>query len=244
MPGIDGYEVCRQLKADPDTKEIPIIFITAKSSDEDVSTGLQMGAHYFLAKPVAPATLVVVVAAVLEERKTYHWLQKEARKTHDSLRLLHKGTFHFRTLNDAQELAVFASQASRNPETCVIGLQEIMVNAVEHGNLGLDYKRKSELVTQNQWEAEIQHRLSLPEYSNRYATLTIQQDEEQITYHVIDQGAGFDWRPFMDFSTERAFDCHGRGIAMANMLGFDRLEYQGNGNEVLAVVQHATNEEG
>ena len=54
---------------------------------------------------------------------------------------------------------------------------------------------------------------------------------------VVDQGDGFDWKPFMEFSAERAFDPHGRGISLARMLSFDATEYQGNGNTVLAVVK-------
>ena len=44
MPDMDGYEVCRRLKADPQTRDIPIIFVTAKSDESDETKGLDMGA--------------------------------------------------------------------------------------------------------------------------------------------------------------------------------------------------------
>src|SRR5210317_774733 len=44
MPEIDGYEVCRQLKADPDTADIPVIFLTAKGETEDQAAGFELGA--------------------------------------------------------------------------------------------------------------------------------------------------------------------------------------------------------
>src|ERR1700735_648615 len=44
MPGLDGYEVCRQLKADPATRDIPIMFLTAKTETEDEQVGLELGA--------------------------------------------------------------------------------------------------------------------------------------------------------------------------------------------------------
>lgn len=54
MPGMDGYEVCRKLKADPLTEDIPVIFITARSEVEDETHGLEVGAIDFITKPVSP----------------------------------------------------------------------------------------------------------------------------------------------------------------------------------------------
>lgn len=55
MPGIDGYEVCRQLKANPATANIPVIFITARSEEEDEKKGLGLGAVDYIIKPFNPA---------------------------------------------------------------------------------------------------------------------------------------------------------------------------------------------
>jgi adenylate cyclase len=54
MPDMDGYEVCRRLKADPKTRDIPIIFVTAKSDESDETKGLQLGAVDYITKPVSP----------------------------------------------------------------------------------------------------------------------------------------------------------------------------------------------
>jgi putative two-component system response regulator len=54
MPGIDGYEVCRQLKADHTTRHIPIIFVTAKINIEDEIKGLELGAVDYITKPISP----------------------------------------------------------------------------------------------------------------------------------------------------------------------------------------------
>jgi putative two-component system response regulator len=71
MPGIDGYEVCRQLKADPLTAEIPVIFLTAKTQVEDEQMGFDVGCVDYITKPVSPP---IVLARV----KT-HLLMKEVR---------------------------------------------------------------------------------------------------------------------------------------------------------------------
>src|SRR6187397_1948842 len=52
MPGLDGYEVCRRLRADPATREIPVIFVTARDTMEDQIKGLEAGAVDFITKPV------------------------------------------------------------------------------------------------------------------------------------------------------------------------------------------------
>lgn len=57
MPGLDGYEVCRRLKAGPATREIPVIFVTARFAPEDEAFGLSLGAVDYLAKPVSPAVV-------------------------------------------------------------------------------------------------------------------------------------------------------------------------------------------
>ena len=54
---------------------------------------------------------------------------------------------------------------------------------------------------------------------------------------IVDQGAGFDWRPYLDFAPERAFDAHGRGISVARLHSFDLLEYRGVGNQVVVWVK-------
>jgi len=66
MPGLDGYEVCRQLKSDPTTSDIPIIFLTARSEMEDETHGFAMGAVDYITKPASPP---IVMARVLTHLK-------------------------------------------------------------------------------------------------------------------------------------------------------------------------------
>ncbi len=66
MPGIDGYEVCRQLKANNKTKNIPIIFLTAKKEEDDETKGLEIGAVDYIAKPFSSAILKHKVRIHLE----------------------------------------------------------------------------------------------------------------------------------------------------------------------------------
>ena len=57
MPGISGYEVCKQIKGNPYTRNIPVIFLTSLTSEEDEGMGLGLGAEDYITKPVNPAIL-------------------------------------------------------------------------------------------------------------------------------------------------------------------------------------------
>ena len=80
MPGMDGYEVCRRLKADPDTREIPVIFITAMGNISDEQKGLELGAIDYITKPISPATVRARVRNHLELK-----LAKEDLKNQNNL---------------------------------------------------------------------------------------------------------------------------------------------------------------
>lgn len=65
MPGIDGLETCRQLKADASLSRIPVIMLTAKSDEVDKIVGLELGADDYVVKPFSPRELVLRIKAVL-----------------------------------------------------------------------------------------------------------------------------------------------------------------------------------
>lgn len=70
LPEIDGLEICKRLKSDTSTKNIPIIMVTAKGEEPDVVTGLELGADDYVTKPFRPKELVARVRAVLRRMST------------------------------------------------------------------------------------------------------------------------------------------------------------------------------
>jgi len=68
LPGLDGLEVAKALKADARTKGVPVVMLTAKSEDADVVTGLEIGADDYITKPFSPRVLTARVKAVLRRR--------------------------------------------------------------------------------------------------------------------------------------------------------------------------------
>lgn len=69
LPAVDGLEVCRRLKSDPKTRDVPIIMLTAKSEESDMVAGLERGADDYIAKPFSPRVLSARVKALLRRRE-------------------------------------------------------------------------------------------------------------------------------------------------------------------------------
>ncbi|NUN07751.1 MAG: response regulator [Ignavibacteriaceae bacterium] len=98
MPGMDGFEVCRRLKADPKTKDIPVIFITAKNSVEDETMGLELGAVDFLPKPISPPVVLARVKNQLE------LLQARADLIKQNRQLSERNTYITDSINYAKRI--------------------------------------------------------------------------------------------------------------------------------------------
>jgi two-component system cell cycle response regulator len=84
MPGLDGYQVLAALKDDPELCDLPVVFLTGRTSTEDVVEGLRLGAHDYLKKPFEASELIARVSAAVRVKT----LQDELRKRNVELGLL------------------------------------------------------------------------------------------------------------------------------------------------------------
>ncbi len=93
MPEMDGYEVCRILKENPETKDIPVIFLTARTDTEDVVQGFQMGGVDYITKPFRKEELFARVNNHIQLKMIRDYLvqsEKDTRKSRDYyMRTLH-----------------------------------------------------------------------------------------------------------------------------------------------------------
>ena len=67
LPGMDGFDICYHLRAEPQTAKLPILMLSAKAREVDRDTGLKVGADYYITKPVAPAEIISNVEALLAQ---------------------------------------------------------------------------------------------------------------------------------------------------------------------------------
>ncbi len=77
LPAVDGLEVCRRLKGDSKTRDIPIIMLTARSEESDMVLGLERGADDYITKPFSPRVLTARVRALLRRREAERTVERE-----------------------------------------------------------------------------------------------------------------------------------------------------------------------
>lgn len=239
MPGMNGMEVLAEIKSDEKLQRIPVIMQTAKTGNKSMLEGLKAGAHYYLSKPYGQQTLTTIVSSAIQDYQNYIELQKTVKNSAQTLQMMDKGQFVFKSIDEGRKLAALLANACPDPERIVFGLTELIINAVEHGNLGISYDEKTKLNLQDQWENLINSRLESPSCKDKTVTVDFERNEDEIAFVITDEGAGFEWSDYMEMSPERAFDSHGRGIALANSISFNRIEYLGCGNKVCATVSLA-----
>jgi len=236
LPGMDGMSLLKQVKQIPELQRIPVIMETALDDEESIQEGLDGGAYYYLTKPLQRELVITLVRAACEEYGGYKEMQAALHGAEKTLSFLSEGLFKTQTIEEGKLLVRSLSQACPEPEKVIIGLNELVINAVEHGNLGITYDEKTKLVKSGELLDEIVHRLKLAENQEKYVEIRLSRNIDRIEITIHDQGDGFEWQKYLDFDPDRAFDPHGRGIAMSRNISFDSLEYQGNGNTVLITV--------
>ncbi len=236
MPVMDGLTAVRRIKEDADLRKIPIVMITGAATARDIQEGIDAGVFYYLTKPVNEDVLKSVLSAATREANRMRALNEELGRHKSSFNLINTCKFHFRTLDEAESLAAFMAHCFPDPQRVLPGLAELMLNAVEHGICEIGYERKSDLIDSGTLRAEVQRRQSLPEYKDRFAEAVITHKDNGIYAVIADPGAGFQWRQYMTIEPSRARDNHGRGIAQANALSFDKLTYNESGNQAIAFV--------
>ncbi len=87
MPGLDGFEVCRRLKRDPETAAIPVLLVTALGDRQDRLTGIEAGANDFIIKPIDPRDLVLRVGNAVFMKHLYDELKRHNQRLEELERL-------------------------------------------------------------------------------------------------------------------------------------------------------------
>lgn len=236
LPGMDGMDLFLRMKADPDLSTIPVIMQTISDRSAEIAEAIQAGVFYYLVKPYPGELLQSVAAAAVDHLTRLKRLQGDVRSRADAMALMRDGTFRFRTPQEAHNLAIAVASIVPNARGLAFGLVELLLNAVEHGNLGIGYAAKGALKLGNMLAREIEDRLTRPENAGKAAALHVRRDDQRVVFTVSDEGQGFDWTRYLAMDARQSTATHGRGIALARMVAFHDLTYVGNGNTVVATI--------
>ncbi len=243
MPVMDGMSFLRRLRQYADYSNIPVIMQTAADNDEQVSEGIDAGVYWYITKPFSHKMLATVVRSALRMQKrnrkmkqiTDFFIQRR-KKLKAGMECLSSCEFEFRTMQEAKDVANAISICYPQPRSMVGPCTELLVNAIEHGNLGISFEEKSGLILDGMWEDEIEYRASLPQNKNKKVRVKIKKEKTCIKLIIKDEGNGFDPAPYMQLDCSRAQKVNGRGIYLAG-LEFDEISYNDTGNEVTCIKQ-------
>lgn len=114
MPGIDGYETCRRLKAQARSRTIPVIFLTAMSQDSDQEEGFRCGCVDFITKPIAPALTLARVATHLSLKRANDLLAAHNRSLQEEVE---RRTLEVQKVQDVTIMAMASLAETRDNET-------------------------------------------------------------------------------------------------------------------------------
>ena len=118
MPGMDGFEVCRQIKKDDDLKEIPVIFITGKVEKTDIIEGLKSGGSDYVTKPFNTEELLARIETHLELKKSKDYIKEQ--------------NLQLKSLNDtSNKILSVISHDIRSPVNAITGFSDMMLEDLE-----------------------------------------------------------------------------------------------------------------
>lgn len=163
MPGMDGFEVCRRLKDDPTSRDIPIIIVTALGDTADKIKAFELGAVDFVTKPLNAEEVLMRVATHLSLALAQKQLQEQNRQLRDALDEADKATAALKAAEHqlivySQKLEELVAERTRELTEANAKLRELS----EHDGLtGVANRRKMDTVWQDQWSRALREDSSL-----------------------------------------------------------------------------------
>jgi signal transduction histidine kinase len=148
MPGTDGYEVCRKLRADPATRDIPVLFLTALNEERDEARGLALGAMDFITKPFSPHRVKARVRNHVRLRSAMLEVERQSCELRRANEELLRSNLELKQLGQQKsEFLGIAVHDLKNPLVAIAGLAKLLLQAANPGDSGsLRPERRNEML--------------------------------------------------------------------------------------------------
>lgn len=178
MPGMDGFEVCRQIKSDPNLKDIPIIFLTARFETNDRIAGLEAGGHDYLNKPVDQQELLARTRAAIRVKRLQDQL-KEQIQLQQKIGFLQQEKLSEHWIKTLGQLSSSLAHEINNPLAAALGNVQLL--ALEPG-LTQDARQRLETVNSSLQRVarKFQSLLMVAQSTPREQTIVLSQLVEDI----------------------------------------------------------------
>lgn len=232
MPYMDGLELLSAIRED---KSDTIFIITTAFGSEDYAIeALRRGANNYLKKPIRKNSLL----NLLEKYKSLVESHKLAAKAQgriiqkDILLEFDTNIKHIPAII-SQLISEMAVELDDSDITNIeLGLDELITNALEHGNLAISFDEKVEASNNNTMLELYAEKMKIKEYAQRKLRVHYKLRPEYCEWLIEDEGRGFDWRLIPDpTQSAQLMELNGRGIFITHFL-FDEMEYLDKGNKV------------
>lgn len=226
----DGLDQLVRLKRKSITEWIPVVLINDSEDTTMHEEALKKGAFDIYQASYSSRDLEPILASGLNLSITFNKFNKNIAEHHQFFKYINSLDLQFKTIEEAHITAKSLSFLCEDSNKVAMGLSEIFINAIEHGNLGISYEDKTYHQEHNTWKMEIESRLKMSQYREKVVSVTAARIGQIIEFTVTDEGLGFDFSQFIFKVPEDLNSSHGRGITMARMIAFDHLEYIHPGN--------------
>lgn len=213
---------------------LPLIVVLAEGDRVAVSEILNAGAVDVLMRPVEEKDFKFLIGKI-----EYYFARLQAQ-WHSSFVLSDHRVLHISndiTIIPAVVNYIFCHQCyiARNDALLRLGLQEILINAIEHGNLGIAFDEKARLLDSGEYLRELKFRARQPRYRHREVRIFLHSEPTFLKIVIDDMGEGFDITQLPDPAAPDNFlKESGRGILIA-MNAFDHVLYNEKGNRVTLI---------
>lgn len=237
LPDQDGMTLVKQIRERRPT--CPVVLLTDAGHDDSTMEGLRAGALDYVQQPIHEEVFAQVLQRAIHslpasvddapgvERLEYVLVMgPDPNYVESTVTWLIQGTAM--GLMEARQLHLRAA------------LQELVMNAVEHGCLEVRYRDKIEAMAKDQYDRLIQQRRQDARFRDRRVTIRAIYDKRQqiLTYQIADEGKGFNWKSRGNLRLDACptGDASGRGIFLTQSF-FPDLRYNDKGNEVTFTVR-------
>lgn len=237
MPEMNGFDFIKNVKQTKKYQNVPILVLSARSSGEDISQALQLGAIDFLVKPFEYSALTrmergIELGLLLDKADNISSLEEKIKDQQDQWDLVSdlevsrvfKLKYSEKILPLCTLLSSYFPEAKRN--ILCMGINEIILNAIIHGNLEVDSVIKAQDNGGKLFESKIKERQQLEPYKDRVVIITLVRTDQTVSITIFDEGPGFDPSSVQDpaQSPDCLFLPYGRGIVMTQF-AFDEVKY-------------------
>jgi DNA-binding response OmpR family regulator/anti-sigma regulatory factor (Ser/Thr protein kinase) len=225
-----------ELGADPRMADVQMLVLVGSQDDDNLVAALDGGFKNHLRAPFTVSILDASLRALCREHGRISEQNYRPLEEKSLLSMVETCKFRFRSPAEAKQLTPLLAAFFPDRQRAKMGITELFNNAIEHGNLEIGRELKAKLAKAGSLQQEIYTRLNKPDYADRFVEVIITRKEEGIMLVVNDEGGGFDWKEHLDVDPALANREHGRGIARARHMAFDKLTYNKAGNQAVALM--------